>query len=230
VRADLRESHAARRGLRALPIWWRAVVWAINPHPILRSLAQSFANRIHQDIAAFLLQFVMVAQAVIEEITLPIHAMFSGDELLPVLDGRCHSRFARERHDSMQMIRHEDAETAMPDESFVIESDRGEHGIASVCAAQLVLARRHAVNGDKEPATLGHPLRNCVRQFRADGQIHACKLITRLRRRKRKKVGRAVLCTPSGIPTARTGVRALPKTTALTGVIALPTRPNQLRA
>jgi hypothetical protein len=65
-------------------------------------------------------------------------------------------------------------------------------------------------------------LRNCVRQFCADGQIHTCKLITRLRWRKREKAGRAVrsfaeACTPSG-PTARTGVRALPKT-VLTGLI-----------
>jgi hypothetical protein len=41
----------------------------------------------------------------------------------------------------------------MPDESLVIEFDGGKHGIASVCAAQLVFTRRHAVNRDKEPAT-----------------------------------------------------------------------------
>src|SRR6266496_570699 len=85
---------------------WRPVIRTINPHPILGSLAQSFANRIHQYVASFLLQFMMVAQAVIEEIALPIHAMLSGDELFPVLDGVFHSRFARERNDRMQMIRH----------------------------------------------------------------------------------------------------------------------------
>jgi hypothetical protein len=94
----------------------------------------------------------------------------------------------------------------------------------------LVFAWRHAVNRDEKPATLGHPLWSCVRQFCADGQIHTCKLIMRLRWRKREKVGRAVrslraeACTPFGT-TARTGVRALPKT-ALTGVIALPMRPT----
>ncbi len=51
----------------------------------------------------------MVAQAVIEKIALPIHAMLSGDELFPVLDGVFHSRFARERNDRMQMIRHKQA-------------------------------------------------------------------------------------------------------------------------
>jgi hypothetical protein len=29
----------------------RPVIRPINPHPILRSFAQSFANRIHQDVA-----------------------------------------------------------------------------------------------------------------------------------------------------------------------------------
>ena len=82
------------------------VTRTINPYPILRSLAQSFANRIHQDVAGFLFQFVMVAQAVVEEITLPTRAMFSANEFLPVLDDRCHSRFARERNNRMQVIRH----------------------------------------------------------------------------------------------------------------------------
>ena len=65
----------------------------------------SFANRIHQDVTGFLFEFLMVAQAVIEKIALPTHAMLSGDELFPVLDGVLHSRFARERNDRMQMIR-----------------------------------------------------------------------------------------------------------------------------
>jgi len=49
----------------------------------------------------------MVAQAVIEKIALPIDPVFSGDELLPVFDGRLHSRFAREGNNRMQMIRHQ---------------------------------------------------------------------------------------------------------------------------
>jgi hypothetical protein len=111
---------------------------------------------IHQDVAGFLFQFVMVAQAVIEKIALPIHAMVSGDELLPVLNGRFHSRFARERNNGVQMIGHKQAQAAMPNEFLVLKFHSGEHGIASVCAAQLILAR-HAIDGDKEPTALGHP-------------------------------------------------------------------------
>jgi hypothetical protein len=71
------------------------------------------------------------------------------------------------------MIGHKHAQAAMPDESLVVEFHGGEYGIASVCAAELVFARLHAVDGDKKPAALGHPLPNCVRQFFADGQINA---------------------------------------------------------
>src|SRR5207248_9365042 len=158
-------SDSACRGLPALPIWRRSVVWTIYPQPILGSLAKSFPNRIHQDVAGFLCQFVMIAQAVIEKIALPIHAMFSGDELLPILDGRCHSRLTRERDDSVQMIRHKQAQTAMPDEFLVIEFHGGEHGVANgrarhaACSpwrvragsqVQLVFARLHAVDRDTE--------------------------------------------------------------------------------
>jgi len=115
----------------------------------------------------------MVAQPVIEKIALPINAMFSRDELLPVFDGRLHSRLARERNNGVQMIRHQQAQATMPDESLVVEFHSGKHGIASVCAAELVFARRRAVDRDKEPTAVGHPLRNGVRQLFADGQIHA---------------------------------------------------------
>ena len=115
----------------------------------------------------------MIAQAVIEEITLPIHALFSGDILLPVLDRCLHSRFARKGEDGVQMIRHEQAQAAMPDQFVVIEFHHGEHCIAGIGAAQLVVARRHAFDRDEKPTALRHPLRNRVRQFFADGQIDA---------------------------------------------------------
>jgi hypothetical protein len=97
----------------------------------------------------------MVAQPVIEKIALPIHTVFSSDKLLPVPDRRLHSAFALKRNNRVQMIRHKHAHTAMPDESLMIKFHRGQHDIASVCVTQLVLARRDAVNGDKEPTALG---------------------------------------------------------------------------
>jgi hypothetical protein len=63
---------------------------------------------------------------VIEKIALPIHAMFSSDELLPVLDGPLHSRLARERYTGVQMIRHKQTKAAMPDESLAVEFHGGD--------------------------------------------------------------------------------------------------------
>ena len=82
----------------------------------------------------------MVAQAVIDNVALPLPAMLSRDEFLPVPDGRLHSRFARERNNGVQMIRHNEAQTAMSDEFLAIEFHSGEHGVARVCAAQLIFA------------------------------------------------------------------------------------------
>src|SRR6516225_9457478 len=149
----------------------------------------------------------MVAQAVIKKIALPIHAIFFSNELLPVLDGRSHSRFARERNNRMQMIRHQQAEAAVPDESLVIKFHRGEHSIANgrarhaACSlwrvragsrTQLVFAPRHTINGDKEPTALGYPLRNCVRRLFARREIHVSSLTRSSLRVKGTKVGRAV--------------------------------------
>src|SRR5882724_8581843 len=138
----------------------------------------------------------MVTQAVIKKIALPIDAMFSGNEFLPVLDRCCHSRFPRERDESMQMIRHKQAQAAMPDESLVIKPHRSQHSLANGRArhsvraerqTQLVFTRRHTVDRDKEPTALGHPLWNCVRQLLAHREIHALEHTEALRMPKGKR-------------------------------------------
>jgi hypothetical protein len=70
----------------------------------------------------------------------------------------------------MQVVQHKQAQPTMPEQSLMVEFHRREHGIASAGPAQLVLARRHAVDRDEKPTAFGHPLRNCVRQLFADGQ------------------------------------------------------------
>ena len=62
----------------------------------------------------------MIAEAMIKKVALPIYAVLSGHILLPVLDRRFHSRFARKRKDGVQMIRHEQAQAAMPDKLLVV--------------------------------------------------------------------------------------------------------------
>jgi hypothetical protein len=145
----------------------------------------------------------MVAQAVIEEIALPIHAMFSGNELFPVFDGCCHSGFPRERNNRVQVIGHKQAQATMPDEPLVIESHSGKHAVAGVCATQLVFPRRYAVDGDKEPTALGHPLWNCVRQFFTHGQLHARERIETLTTQQQKgRAGSPLHAVPFAIHTA----------------------------
>ena len=128
--------------------------------------------------------------------------MFSGNEFLPVLDRCCHSRFPRERDDCVQMIRHKQAQAAMPDESLVIKPHRGKHGVANGRArhaarsprrvragrqTQLVFTRRRAVDGYKELTALGDPLWNRVRQLLAHWQIHALQHTEALRMPKGKR-------------------------------------------
>src|SRR5437764_5117988 len=96
----------------------------------------------------------------------------------------------------------------MPDESLVIEFHSGEHGIASVCATQLVFVSRHAVDSYKEPTGLDHPLWNCMRQLSTDRQVHARSVRRCSHGGKDKKVGRAVLCTPSRLQSTRRRARS----------------------
>jgi len=60
----------------------------------------------------------------------------------------------------------------MPRELLVIMSYRRQHSITDVGAAQLVLVSGHTVNRNEKPTAFSDPLRNCVRQLFADGQIH----------------------------------------------------------
>src|ERR1700756_906589 len=117
----------------------------------------------------------MVAEAMIEEIPLPIHAVFRGHKLLTVFNHCCHSRLAGKRKDGVQMIRHEQAQPAMARALLVVVLHCCQHSIADVGAAQLVLPSWHTVNGDEKPTAVGDPLRNCVWQLLANGKIHGSK-------------------------------------------------------
>ena len=184
------------RKLPALPARRRKVVRTIDPHPIFWSLAQPLPSRIHQKVTGFFFQFVMIPQAVIEKIALPLHAMFSRNELLPIVDGRLHSWFTWDGNDRVQMIRHQQTQTTVPDEPLVIELHGGEHSVPGIGSVQLILAAGDAVDSDKEPTAVGHPLRNCVRQLLADRQVHVPSLAKTLTRAQTQKVGRAVPCAP----------------------------------
>src|SRR5438046_52465 len=70
------------------------------------------------------------------------------------------------------MIRHQQAETAMPDRLLVVEPHRRQDVVASTRAAQLILSGWRAIDSNGKPTALGGPLWRCMRQLLAGWQIH----------------------------------------------------------
>ena len=140
---------------------------------------------------------MMITQAVVKKVTLPIHVVLTRYKPLPVFHRRFHSRIARKCQDSVPMVRHEQRQAAMPNQLVVVVFDGGEHRVARVRAAQLVLPRRHAFDRDEEPTPIGDPLRNCMRKLFSNGQIQACSVSSVVQLGKpESKVGRVTPCAP----------------------------------
>jgi hypothetical protein len=190
---------AARRGLRALPERGRrAIIGAKNPYPIFGPLAQTFANRIHQNIMRLLFQFVMIAEPMIVKVSLPMHAMLSCHELLPVPDRGFHPRLARERKNGMQMVRHQQTQTAVPEERIMIVFHRREDRVTNTRPAQLIFSHWDTLDGDEEPTAGRHALWDFVRELFADWQIHAPSVMNGYFPEQMLKVGRVTPCAPLG--------------------------------
>ena len=161
-----------------------AVSGAIEPNPILHPFAQAFANGIHQNIFILFLQLVMVTQAMVKKIALPFHPKLDRHKLLPVGDQCFHARRTREGDDGVQMVGHEQTNSAMPEKVFMVVRHRCEHAVANSGLAKLVFARRHAFDGDEKTAAFRHPLRDGVWQFFTDGQIHGKTIMNRAGEKK----------------------------------------------
>jgi hypothetical protein len=73
----------------------------------------------------------MIAQAMIEEVPLPADPMLSGEVLLPVSHDSFHSGVGRKSNDSVQMVWHQQHQSAMPDEMLVIVSCSAQNFIAN---------------------------------------------------------------------------------------------------
>ena len=70
------------------------------------------------------------------------------------------------------MVGHQQTEPAMPQELIVIMSHGSQNAIARLRATQLIFSLWQTFDGDEEPASIGHPLWDSVRQHLANGQIH----------------------------------------------------------
>jgi len=159
------------RGATRLPRRW-AIIGAIDPRPVFGAFTKAAANRVHQDVTDFLLFFVMIAQTVVEEISLPIDLRFGGEEMFPVGEDCFHRRFAWKRNDGMEVIRHEEHQSAVPRAFLVVVRGSGEHGIARAGSTDRVGASRLAVDRDEEERTFRDPRRNLVRKSCALRPVH----------------------------------------------------------
>jgi len=97
-----------------------AVFRMINPGPVFGSFAESPANGVQQNIADFSFEFVVVTQAVIEEISLPADFLLCCQKVFPIRHGLLHARRAGEGKNGMQMIGHQEHKVTVPKQALVI--------------------------------------------------------------------------------------------------------------
>jgi hypothetical protein len=72
---------------------------------------------------------MMIPDPMVEKITLPIHAGSASHKPLPVADHCFHAWLRREDQNGVQMIGHEQAQTAFPYEFLVIMAQRSQNGV-----------------------------------------------------------------------------------------------------
>ncbi|MGO9587051.1 MAG: hypothetical protein ACLP2Y_12715 [Limisphaerales bacterium] len=114
----------SRRGQR-----WQSVIGAINPRPVFNSFAQLASNWIVQDVTDFFRLFVVVTQAMVEEITLPDDFFFPRQKPFPVRNCFLHSGFAGKSNDGVKVVRHQQHEPTMPNQRFMIVRGSGQNGL-----------------------------------------------------------------------------------------------------
>jgi hypothetical protein len=95
-----------------------------TPRPLLLTQAEGFPDRIQPDIRRFLLQVVLIADAMIEEISLPWNAKISGLIGLPFPDHFAQRFVVWKAEQGMQVVGHEQEQSAVPSSLHVIEFGR----------------------------------------------------------------------------------------------------------
>jgi hypothetical protein len=93
---------------------------------------------------------VVIAQAMIEEVSLPFDFLMYGQEVFPVRYSSLHACVLRKSNNGVEMIRHEKHESTMPRELLVIVRRRSKDGIAGIGAAELIETTSFAVDCDLE--------------------------------------------------------------------------------
>ena len=93
---------------------------------------------------------MVIAQAMIEEVSLPFDFLMYGQEVFPVRCGSLHAGALWKSNNGVKMVRHEKHESTMPGELLVIVRRRGKDGIAGACPTKLVCSTSVTVDCDLE--------------------------------------------------------------------------------
>ncbi len=155
---DETETGSARWGQRAPP-----------PGPSVGGAAEAFGDGIVEEVAPALVGFGFGAEAMIEEVGLPPHALKTRRAAFPRTDSLRHRTTWRERQHGMAMIRHEHKKTTPPSARFVQPRHAGDQRFA-----QIGLRERsrlsHSVNSDPNviKTARGDPRWNVVAKSRGE--------------------------------------------------------------
>ena len=100
-RAEERALFKRRRAER------RALPWAEGVGPVFGFLAEVAADGVHCDVMGFFLEFGGVAEAMVEEVALPLDFVLRGDVVFPVGNGFGEAGIGRKSEYSVEVVWHE---------------------------------------------------------------------------------------------------------------------------
>jgi len=81
--------------------------WAEGPGPVFGFFAEAAANGIHFDVVGFFFEFCGGAEAVVEEVRLPLNRVVRRDVMFPATDRGVEAGFAWGRDDGVEVVGHE---------------------------------------------------------------------------------------------------------------------------
>jgi hypothetical protein len=127
-------------------------------------MAETCPYGIIKDVGTLFHIFMVITDAVVKEIALPMNAQFSCRERFPRADSLFESVFPLKRNHGMEVIRHENHETACPFFMIMIELGRAQKRHSQNGVAKLIQSLRISTNRDKKTGIPFDPLRNVMTQ------------------------------------------------------------------
>lgn len=146
-----------------------------NVEPIFRTLNQTLAHGVVQNVVRLLSESFLAAQPMLEKVSLPLDAELLRRPFFPLGDnGRYGFPRRRERNQRMHMIRHQQKRVRIPHAIIIAERNGFEERGRERIVTQLILTRRLATDGQKVDFVFrSNPRRHVVRQAFTVWQGHA---------------------------------------------------------